>query len=220
LAGTLTWRLESEVGVNVLGTAAARTSWTEVSGLVRQHEQVHNTDYRDFTVDDAPLHTLVWQLPQTPGPVQEMTWLQDEWPDEAVEQLRRLLGDAPGDYRDGRVALLVCNVCGDLGCRSLSASLVATEQQVEWRDLGWQVNYEPFDATEDGFAPPLTFRFDRSQYTKVLRELLAYFEERLAVEQRAVADVDHATRPRSGSRLRAPRASFVALLLGRAGRRT
>ena len=78
-------------------------------------------------------------------------------------------------------------MCGNPSCRALSASLVATEEWVEWRDLGWQVDYEPFDAAEAGFTPPLTFRFNRSQYTTTLRELLAHFEQRLAVRQTAAA---------------------------------
>jgi hypothetical protein len=186
--------------MKLLGTTPASTSWTEVSGVVRQREQQHDIEYLDFTIDGTPLRTLVTQLPETPRPVEEMTRLWDDCPDEAVEQLRRLLGEEPGDYEDGRVALLVCNVCGDLGCRALSASLVATEEWVEWRDLGWQVDYEPFDGAQAGFTPALTFRFDLSDYTSTLRELMTYFEERLAVKRAAGANADTRRRPRLWSR--------------------
>lgn len=176
--------------MNVLGTIPARTSWTEVFGMVRRRERLHQIEYLDFTIDGTPLRTLVTQLPDTACPVEEMTRLSDEQPDEAVEQLRRLLGEVASDFENGRVALLVCMVCGDLGCRALSASLTATEECVEWRDLGWQVDYEPFDGTEADFTPPLTFRFDRSAYTSTLRGLLTYFEELLADKQAAAAKAD------------------------------
>jgi hypothetical protein len=67
-------------------------------------------------------------------------------------------------------------VCGDLGCRALSADVVVTATTVEWRELGWQVDYEPFDAT-DVIEPARGFIFDRNEYEAVLiplRERYAY----------------------------------------------
>ena len=46
---------------------------------------------------------------------------------------------------------------------------------VEWRDLGWQVDYEPYDTETDAVNPPRTFRFDRAQYESVLRPLREHF---------------------------------------------
>ncbi|MBI1758456.1 MAG: hypothetical protein HYR62_04425 [Actinobacteria bacterium] len=100
------------------------------------------------------------------------TW---PWPELALASLRRLLGDEPGEFDDGRVALLVCPICADLSCRALSARLILTADCVEWRDLGWQSDYEPFTPTESGFDPPLHLRFDRTSYTTLLGRLQGRF---------------------------------------------
>ena len=161
--------------MNVLATATARTRWTEVVGFVRERVLVRELVFEDWVVDGVPLRQLVAEREETVDPVQEMTYLCEAppWPELAVAGLRRLLGEEPGDFDDGRISLLVCPVDADLGCRALSATLVLDGETVEWRDVGWQVDYEPFSTTEGGFDPPMHFRFDRAAYTTLLRGALA-----------------------------------------------
>lgn len=71
-------------------------------------------------------------------------------------------------FEDGRVVLLVC-WCGDLDCGAISTQVVLHDETVEWRDIGWQVTYEPF-------APEIPARstlFERTAYLQVIDGLLA-----------------------------------------------
>ncbi len=92
-------------------------------------------------------------------------------------RLDRLLGKrgvpiAPfgAAFQDGRVALLLC-ACGDLDCPTLSANVVVNDATVEWRDVGWQVSYEPFEA-QDVVREQPHMTFERSAYEALVADLL------------------------------------------------
>ena len=72
---------------------------------------------------------------------------------------------------DGRVALLVCPIDQDVNCRALTTRLVRDADVVEWRDVGWQVDYEDFVPEADEYGPLLSFRFSRPQYETLLSSL-------------------------------------------------
>lgn len=99
----------------------------------------------------------------------------DFWPTVAVKHLRQLLGEAPGEFDDGRVAVLRCPIDGDLGCTALSMRLVLAADAVTWSDFGWQNDYEVFDE-EDGI-PDLRFTFERHAYEGLLRQTLARYAD-------------------------------------------
>ena len=67
------------------------------------------------------------------------------------------------------MCLLECQ-CGDLDCGALTTQVLISKSTVEWRNIGWQVTYEDFDA-DDGFVRSATF--DRAAYESVLDGLLA-----------------------------------------------
>ena len=50
------------------------------------------------------------------------------------------------------------------------------DDRVLWRDIAYQVGYEPFSL--DG-AAPLTISFDRRQYDGLIRSLLSQWTERI-----------------------------------------
>lgn len=169
--------------MNVLGTAPARTTWTEAVGFWRPRRVARETPFEDWTIDGVPLRELAAAGRGSPGPAQEITALDESRPTGAVAALRRLLGVEPGDFGDGRVSLLVCPLCADLGCRALSASVGFEGDRVGWNDVGWQVDYEPFLPADDLPAPAPEWRFERAAYTGLLRGLLDRFE-RLATPPR------------------------------------
>lgn len=138
--------------------------------------------FEDWTVDGVTLRRLVAERsgwPEDAGLPGEHPPLRADgfWPRLAVENLRNLLGEGPGDFDDGRVVLLYCAACADLGCGALSAWLVLSGEVVEWRDVAWQDELQPegeggaFDAERDGFDPPMSFRFAREPYVALLRDL-------------------------------------------------
>jgi hypothetical protein len=171
------------MGHQVLGTAPATTSWREAASIGRG-TTTHVRDFLDFTIDGVPLRQLATGRKDAPHGVQEMTPLSEllGWPELAVAALRRLLLMAEPDFPGGRTSLLVCPIDADLDCRALSALVTSDAQTVEWRDLGWEVTYEPYDPARDGFDPPMTLVFDRAAYTATLEELLQHFEPLAAAQ--------------------------------------
>lgn len=169
--------------MNVLGTVPGTTSWQEARSVGRSTTQNVLT-FLDFAVDGVPLRHLATGRAEAPHGVQEMTPLSEmpRWPDLAVSALRRLLKMEPPDFPGGRTSLLVCPIDADLDCRALSALVVFHDSTVEWQDLGWEVTYEQYNPRQDGFDPPMTFRFDRAAYTVLLDELLVRFEQLAAAE--------------------------------------
>ncbi len=56
--------------------------------------------------------------------------------------LQRLLGESTPDAPEGRVSVYVCPECADLGCGSITVSIVRSRTTVSWRRWGYQNNYE------------------------------------------------------------------------------
>lgn len=77
-------------------------------------------------------------------------------------------------FDDARVGLFFC-VCGDIGCPTLSTEVVVSADTVQWRDIGWQVSYEPFGRGMT-FGSGMTSEaaqaaFDRAEYNALLDSL-------------------------------------------------
>ncbi|MEV7553985.1 hypothetical protein AB0N89_30580 [Amycolatopsis sp. NPDC089917] len=143
--------------MNRLGVEPSVTRWND--GEAR---------FLDWTIDGVALRDMDPTQHQTPLFLDD-----DRWRETAVATLSRLLGDLPGDFDDGRVALLFCPMCGDLGCGGYSVEVVLGDDVVEWRAYGWQYDYEPFDSAQE-FAFAVA-RFDRKAYETLLRDLLSNY---------------------------------------------
>ncbi|MEV6910597.1 hypothetical protein [Amycolatopsis sp. NPDC051071] len=140
--------------MNKLGVEPSVTTWND--GEAR---------FLDWTIDGVALRSTVSTQHQTP------LFLDDDvWRESAVETLSRLLGHLPGHFDDGRVALLMCPLCGDLGCGAYSVEVVFSDDSVEWRAFGWQVDYEPFDPDQEEYRSAMA-RFDRTAYETLLGDL-------------------------------------------------
>jgi hypothetical protein len=103
-----------------------------------------------------------------------VTPLNRPWLDTVPDAIAELRGSRPSpDLGNGRIALLVCGHCGDLGCGALTASLHLSVDAVTWADFRWEDGLrDPWAATD----APEAVAFRRSEYEAALRE--AY--ERLA----------------------------------------
>jgi hypothetical protein len=123
-------------------------------GNITRHPESH---FLDFVVNGRSPRSAAW----TPGP-DLVTELNRAWLPSVPDAVDRLLGRRPSeDLAPGRVALLVCSVCGDLGCGQLTAALEIRDAEICWSDFRW----------EDGMSEPrpaeqLTQRltFDRNSY--------------------------------------------------------
>lgn len=134
----------------------------------RKTREVEETVYT-WTVDGASLTEWIQSRMHEVdpiAPVEETIWLAGNAED-ARDRLDRLQGRLPADFDGQRVALLVCPVCGDLGCGAFSAELRPASGTVTWGDLGWEATSS--DEPPFLFAPTLSLTFDRDQYTRTLQ---------------------------------------------------
>ncbi|GAB3555688.1 hypothetical protein GCM10027404_32870 [Arthrobacter tumbae] len=150
------------------------------SSIDRMHpEGEHRIDFLDVMVKDQPLRELI-RVPEELAPLEfGATSLRDDiGPRAAIEQLDRFLGRLPGDFDDGRVALYLCPIDGDLLCGAVSVEIVRTPEAVTWRKLGWE-KPEALDEPELTLFHDQSFTFDRRQYEEVLEGLRSKYAARM-----------------------------------------
>jgi hypothetical protein len=140
----------------------------------------HRLHFWEPVVDGRPLRQL---LTEAAGE-ESLDWMVGDnvsvivhsWRTGMSDDAFVLLGDKPPELANGRVAIWVCPVCGDLGCGAVTAALEWTAETVVWRDFGWDVNYDTDETDERAlFAGP--FVFDRAQYESELRRFVDTFDE-------------------------------------------
>ena len=137
--------------------------------------------FDDWTVDGVPLRSLVPGASES-NALERTFMTSDEayWPS-ATESLRALLGEDSGDestsvrFHDGRVGLLFCPSCGDLGCGALSAAVETSEDTVTWRDIDYQTG---FDGLDFSTGQPFSIVFERATYEAEVRSLLRRWENK------------------------------------------
>lgn len=118
------------------------------------------------TYGTEALHRLRGDRTDRPVFVQRF---QRSWVDKALRRKGTPWAPSGPAFEDGRVCLLEC-LCGDLDCGALTTEVVFSDQSVEWRDIGWQVTYEPFAGYNEVVH---SATFDRRAYTSLIDQLLA-----------------------------------------------
>lgn len=184
--------------VNVLGVRSAGLDQSD--GRSRAGADVYA--WLDWTVDGKSLRSKYSQkgTDDTDITLLHARDLEDE--PFRTESLRRLRGDTlspptfePRFYRtrldrllhrrgtpyapagtafeDGRVGLLYC-YCGDLDCGALSTRVEVTAETINWRDIGWQVTYEPYTPYDEvqQWLGDRDLTFDRAPYESLINRLL------------------------------------------------
>lgn len=121
--------------------------------------------FLDFAVDGGSLYDQLVDL--------GMDYISPLWVDEDAEAqnvaaVERLLGEAPSDLPDNRVAVYGCPECFDLGCGAVTVRLTVSDQYVRWDSWAYQKDYDQtLDTSEVGHLPGL--EFERSAYERSLR---------------------------------------------------
>lgn len=157
-----------------------RTVWRGFLRLRAEEVAIAPLRYLDWTVDGRPLRDRL--ILSNGRKCEDITFLSEgSHADElAIGSLRVLLGqdvserDSRVRYDDGRVGLLFCPGCGGLDCGGVSADVRVLDTTVEWRSVGYQDSWHPFEPEQD--VPVFTLRFDRPQYETTVRAILALWD--------------------------------------------
>lgn len=83
------------------------------------------------------------------------------------KQIDVFLGLAKPELEIGRTCLYVCPECGDIGCGAVTAKIEVTDQNVIWRDFGYENNYSEPDLKDFKEIGP--FIFDKKQYIETFK---------------------------------------------------
>ena len=165
-----------------LGVVSADTAHHELVSTGRRRREVMpvSATFLDWTIDGVPLRQHLTEEGDE-GQGYERVTLLSQTSTSGHEQIDRLLGRAWPDAKDGRTALLVCAECFSLGCGAITALVVFSWDTVQWRNLAHEFPWE--DPTPSEFEnPPVSFVFDRQQYTDLLLSLRARFDPDLATD--------------------------------------
>ncbi len=119
--------------------------------------------FLDFVIDDHSLYRKVGDL------VSPLGWLSAE---ENRKAVNRLLRKEPADFRNGRTSIFICAECGDLGCGAMFAVIERIDDNIIWRDFGYQNSYDDAVHT-DGFEDIGPFTFNATEYhNEIVRALV------------------------------------------------
>lgn len=124
--------------------------------------------YLQFVINGEPLDSVIGRKYAT----DYTTALQPgagAWRAAHVAMLR---GEAPGSLPSGRVPLLLCAECGDIGCGALGAFIEVESESVTWSGFAYENNYDDAFTDQHEIGP---FRFDRDAYLRLLDSASAHW---------------------------------------------
>jgi hypothetical protein len=118
------------VAAETLTLEPAVARHTFVDGDVTRYPESH---FLDFVIDGLSLKAGL------EGAGNLVTALNRAWLPDVRSAVGELLGRrASSDLARGRAALLVCAVCGDLGCGAVTARLQLEPDLVIWNEFAWE----------------------------------------------------------------------------------
>jgi hypothetical protein len=142
-----------------LALVAALATWTFVDGNITRHPESH---YLDFVINGQSVSSMAADA----GLGELVTPLNRPWLESVPTEIDRLLGrQIHPELAAGRIAILVCAVCGDLGCGAVTAHLAVTDTTVTWSE--WVLENDRTQVQPiTSFGPAAVF--ERSRYESVL----------------------------------------------------
>jgi hypothetical protein len=121
----------------------------------------------DLVVDGRRLQEhFVGRHGNHPSQVFAMGW-KDAQIDAQQVSLDRFMARRPSTLLSGRVPVLVCEECGDVGCGAIAARIERSGSFVTWSDWAFENGYGPARAL-DWSAYPEKLQFDWIEYEGTL----------------------------------------------------
>lgn len=140
------------------------TSWGVGVG---RRSTVERVEFLDPVVNGILLRDQL----QIDEPDAGCTPLRSGWPlAEGLAWLERLSDPRGGGLAAGRMAILVCQVCGDADCGVLSASIERSGGVVRWSRFGWEGPGEGVRPV-DRAAGAMAFEFEEAAYDALLESV-------------------------------------------------
>jgi hypothetical protein len=84
----------------------------------------------------------------------------------------QLLAREPSPLESGRVPVLVCEECGDVGCGAFTVRILRDGETVRWTDWAYENGREPAGPVEWPTRPG-DFLFELDSYEQVIRDASA-----------------------------------------------
>jgi len=127
--------------------------------------------FLEIEVDGIPLaHHFSGRHGSHPSQLPPLCWSSANVAHRA-KVVANFLAEGPSELDSGRVPVLVCEECGDIGCGALAVRVVREGEHIRWTDWAYENGYET--AQEITWSKrPGDFVFDRKTYESEIRKAL------------------------------------------------
>lgn len=125
----------------------------------------------DIYVDGKPLsHHFSGRLGSHPSQISPLGWSTSSKTYQA-EIVAQFLVEKPSELDSGRVPVLVCEECGDVGCGAIAVKIIRDGEHIKWTDWSFEYGLEPVHKMEWP-TQPTDFEFDYSLYKTEIQKVL------------------------------------------------
>ena len=90
-------------------------------------------------------------------------------------KIDEFLGKVKSELKTGRTCFYVCPECGDIGCGAITGKIEITENEVIWKNFGYENDYSEPDFSDYKEIGP--FYFDKEQYFRTMEGLKTFNNE-------------------------------------------
>jgi hypothetical protein len=126
--------------------------------------------YFDILIDGKPLaQYFAGRLGAVPDSISPLGPRGSRIEEYRIQGFERFLLEREPDLPEGRNSILVCPLCGDLGCGAYTAKFERQGDLIRWTEFGYENNYDPESVELERYKDIAGFVFSWSEYESELR---------------------------------------------------
>jgi hypothetical protein len=130
-----------------------------------------NLTYLEIEVDGKRLaHHFAGRLGAHPSQLSPLDWSSSSPAHRAIT-VAQFLVQKPSELKSGRVPVLVCELCGDIGCGAFAVRILRESDRIRWTDWFYENGYE-FGRPLGWPTQPGDFVFNADSYEAEIRKAL------------------------------------------------